>query len=178
MSNIASNTLKNKIKRLLVKNSLGSSSTSRFVVASNISIETKDVLSTAPVKHVYVLNVNLYIGDGIDGTLFATSTVRLKGVGESETKAYNAAFNNFNVNSTNLEEFISEGKNKIIEYYNAKCDILISEAQSLAKSGQFDLSLYKLSLIPDVCLECFNKTQPVIVEVYNMKINSECNSLC
>jgi hypothetical protein len=177
MSSISNNMVLNKVNALLLKNSLGGSYGSRFILIPNIVIESKSILSTAPVKHVYVISLNLYIGDGIDGTLFSNVSVRLKGVGDSETKAYIDAFNNFDINSDNLKNFIVEGKNKIIQFYNAQCDILISEAKSNSAQNNFDLALNQLSSIPDVCLDCFNKVQPVILEIYGKKINSECKTL-
>lgn len=176
MSDIANNMISDKLKSMLLKNSIGSSFGSRFILVPNVVLETKDILSTAPVKHVYVIRMYMFIGDGVTGTLYSSESIKLKGVGDSETKAYIDAFSHFNPNEKKFQEFISEGKNRIIQYYNAQCDVLISEARTYANENKFDQALFHLSSIPSVCLTCFNKVQPVINEIYLKKINTECKS--
>lgn len=177
ISATTNSTIKNKINSMLTKNSLGGSLRSRFILVPVITLESKNILSTAPVKHIYTVNLTLYVGDGLNGTLFNSRNFRLKGVGESETKAYIDAVKSFNENSQRFKDYIVEAKNSIIQYYNAKCDMIISEAQTKAGSNEFDAALNILNSIPDVCLDCFKKVQPVIVKVYKQKIDAECKIL-
>jgi hypothetical protein len=176
MSSTVENTVNSKINAVITKNNLAGISGSRFILIPNISIESKNILSSAPVKYIYIIDLFLYIGDGVDGTLFSSTSIRLKGVGESDTKAYIDAFNGIDTKSSKLQDFIQEGKNKIIQYYNAKCDILISEAKASASEANYDLALSQLSSIPDICLDCSNKSNLVIEEVFKQKINTECKT--
>ena len=81
--------LLNKLGQLVTSNGISDNQyNSRFIITPNIVVSTKEVMPTSPVKVVLVLDVTLYIGDGIAGTLYASETFNVKGVGTTETKAY------------------------------------------------------------------------------------------
>jgi hypothetical protein len=122
----------------------------------------------------YTLEITLYIGDGIEGTLFASHSVTLKGVGENETKAYMAALKNLKTNDPQYQTFIEKGKTKIIEYYNSRCDFIIKEAQSLASQSQYDAAIFKLTSVPEVCADCFNKCMDAVAPIFQQRIDKDC----
>ena len=69
---IAKKMLKNKMNQIATKNGMGGSSLNpRFIITPNISVLTKDITPTAPPMIAITLDVTLYVGDGIEGTLFA-----------------------------------------------------------------------------------------------------------
>jgi hypothetical protein len=78
MSSTVENTVNSKINAVITKNNLAGISGSRFILIPNISIESKNILSSAPVKYIYIIDLFLYIGDGVDGTLFSSTSIRLK----------------------------------------------------------------------------------------------------
>ena len=148
---------------------------SRFIITANVNVLTKDITPTAPPMQAYTLEVTLYIGDGIEGTAFSSTSITLKGVGETETKAYLAALKNLKVTDPRYQSFIEEGKNKIIQYYNSKCDFILKSAQAQADQDKFEDALTTLVEIPDVCKECYNKAMDKIKIVYQAKIDKECS---
>ena len=125
--------LENKLSQIATKNGMGGSALNpRFVLAANVIVQTKDITPTAPPMHAYTIEVTLFIGDGIEGTKFASNSVTLKGVGETETKAYMMALKNLKVEDPRYQAFIESGKKKIVDYYVSKCDFIIKEAEQLA----------------------------------------------
>ncbi len=171
----AQSNLLNKLNQIAVKNGIGGSVfNNRFILTTNISVITKDITPSAPPMHAYTLEVSLYIGDGIDGTLFASTSVTLKGVGQSETKAYISAIQNLKVDDSKYKSFIETGKNKIIEYYNSRCDFILKEAEALANQNQYDAAIFNLIGIPEVCKECYEKALNAIPPIYQKKIDREC----
>ena len=172
--NTAYNVLQNKLNSIVTQNGLGSSQSQRFIITANCNLLTKDITATAPPMHAYTLEITFYIGDGIDGTLFSTHTITSKGVGETEDKAYLAALKAVKTNNPDFKQFLDEGKNKIIEYYNSQCDFLITKAKSQASMENYDEALYQLINIPEVCKDCFMKAQSEIEGIYRSKINKEC----
>ena len=169
--------LQNKLIQIATQNGItGSVDVMRFIFTANIEVITKDITPTAPAMHAYTMNVNMYIGDGIDGKAFSSYSATVKGVGENETKAYLAGLKNIKTNNPDFQRFIQEGKSKIIGYYNAQCDFIIRNAQSLAGMNRFDEAIWNLSTIPDVCPECWNKAQAALRPIFRQKIDFDCKS--
>lgn len=171
----ARNNLENKLSQIVMANGAGiSPDNSRFIITANVMVLSKDITPTAPPLQAYTLDVNLYIGDGLEGIKFSTCSVTIKGVGENETKAYMSALKNLKVNDPQYQAFISKGKSKIIEYYNRKCDLIIKDAKTLASQNQFDSAIFKLSTIPGECKSCYDKSAPVAKTIYKQFIDNDC----
>ena len=173
----AYNVLQNKLNNIVSQNRLGSSTAQRFIITANCNLLTKDITATAPPMHAYTLEVTFYIGDGIEGTLFSSYSIKSKGVGETEDKAYLAALKAVKTNNSEFVAFLNEGKNKIIEYYNSQCDFLITKAKSQASMENYDEALYMLVNIPEVCKDCFMKAQSELAGIYQSKIDKECTMM-
>jgi hypothetical protein len=166
-----------KMNLLSTKNGIGGGlANPRFIITANVIELTKDVSSTTPTIYSYNLQVTLYIGDGIDGTLFSSIPVNLKGNGYSETKAYLKALKDLDVNDPKFKDFITEGKTKIIEYYNSKCDFIIKDADALASTKGYDEAIFKLASVPDVCKDCYAKCLDKIGVIYKAKMENECQT--
>jgi hypothetical protein len=171
----AQSNLQNKLNQIATKSGMGGSSlNNRFIITANVVVLTKDITATAPPMHAYTLEITLYIGDGIEGTLFSSTSVTLKGVGKTETKAYMAALKNLKTSDTRYQSFIEQGKNKIIEYYNSKCDFILKEAEMLAGQNEFDAAISKLVSIPEVCKECYDKAMDAVGPIYQQQIDRDC----
>jgi hypothetical protein len=169
--------LENKLNQIVTANGMsGSVMNTRFILTANVVVQTKDITATAPPMQAYTLDVTLYIGDGIEGKAFSSFTTSVKGVGENETKAYNAALKNIKTSDPAYQAFLEKGKTKIIEYYNAQCDIIIREAKSLANMNKFDEAIWKLTSVPDACTECWDKCMTALGPIFQQKIDFECKT--
>ena len=168
--------LQNKLTNIVTQNGLGSAMGERFIITANCNLLTKDITPTTPPMHAYTVEVTLYVGDGIDGKLFATYSTTCKGVGETPDKAYLAALKNIKTNNPDIANFLDEGKTKIIEYYNSQCDFLITNAKAQATLENYDEALYMLMSIPDVCKDCYMRAQSELAGIYKNKIDKECAS--
>lgn len=175
MSDAARTMLTNKLSQIVTANGMGGSAMNeRFIITANIVTLTKDLTATAPPMTALGLEVTFYIGDGIDGTKFASKSVQVKGVGTNETKAYIEAIKQIKTNDPSYASFIEEGKQKIIKYYETKCDFIIKDAKSLAGQNQLEEAIYKLSSVPDVCKTCYDKCLAAIAPIYKQKIDRDC----
>lgn len=167
--------LSNKLNQIVTNKGLGGAATNeRFIMTANIALLTKDITPTVPPMQAYTIEVQLFIGDGIEGTKFASVTKKLKGVGETETKAYISALKNLKTDDPSFQNFIDVGKKKIIEYYNAKCDFIIKEAQTLEAKQEFQQAIYKLTSVPQVCKDCFDRCQKLVGPIYKKYIDLQC----
>lgn len=169
--------LENKLKQIITANGISAGSGyPRFIISANVSVLTKDITPTAPPMQAYTLDITYYIGDGYDGKAFSSYAATIKGVGENDTKAYLAALKNIKTSDPAYQSFIDKGKAKIIEYYNTQCDVIIKEAQELAKMNYYDEAIWKLTSVPSACTECWDKAMRAVAPIYQQKIDFECKT--
>jgi hypothetical protein len=115
MPEIAVKNLENKLSNIVTSNGLGASYNQRFVISARVNVLTKDITPTAPPMHTYTLEVTFYIGDGLDGKLFSSTSVTVKGVGETKDKAYLSALKNIKEKIQTLRSlFLQESKKYLI----------------------------------------------------------------
>lgn len=164
----------NKLGQLVTANGISDNQyNSRFIITPNIVVATKEIMPTAPVKVVLVLDITLYIGDGIAGTLYASETFNVKGVGTTETKAYMQALKRLKPKNEAMQSFISRGKDKIIEYYDSNCSQIQKEADVLENSGQVEEALGLMLGIP-ASSSCFDKSKNKTKALYIKAVNRDC----
>ena len=167
--------LSNKLSQVASKNGMGGSCLNpKFIITPNITVLTKDLTPTAPPMTALTLEITFYIGDGVEGTLFANNSIEVKGVGTNETKAYISALKQIKPAHPDLKNLIEEGKTKIIEYYNSKCDFIQKEASAKADKKEYDEAISGLLAVPEVCKDCYMACQDLTSEIYKMKMENEC----
>lgn len=171
----AQRVLGNKLSQLVTKNGVGGSVLNpQFIITPTVTVLTQDLTATAPPMTALTLEVALYIGDGVEGTLLASTTLTVKGVGTNETKAYMAALKQISTKNPTIADFITEGKTKIVQYYTAKCDFILKEAAVLTANNEFDAAILKLTAVPDVCKDCYDKCMEAVLPIFQKKIDRVC----
>jgi hypothetical protein len=170
------NVLSNKLNQITTNYGIGGSQANpRFIITANIVVETKDIIPGPPQMIAQNLAVTMFIGDAYENTIFANVTLSLKGVGTNENKAFIEALKTINPKNKDIEQFVDEGKQKIIEYYVAQCDFIIKDAKTLAQKQKYDEAIYKLALVPEVCQECYFKCLDTLSVIYQQKIDVDCS---
>ncbi len=166
--------LLNRLTQVITKNGISENVyNSRFILAPNVSVLSKDITPTAPPKTALNLNVTLYIGDGVSGTLFASESLELKGVGTNETKAYISAIKRLSPKNPQIIEFVAKGKEKIITYYNTNCTNILKKASALEAQNEFEEALVVLTNVPEAST-CFTKVKSKIKVLYQKSIDRDC----
>ena len=169
------NMLVNKLNQVVTQRGFaGDTYFNRFIVTANIVTLTKDYLATAPPMIALTLEITFYIGDCEGGTLFASKSVTVKGVGTNETKAYIDAIKNIKPSDPSFDMFLEEGKSKIINYYSTKCDAILAQAQMLTSQNSLEEAIALLSGVPDACVDCYNKCMEAIGPIYTLFIDRDC----
>lgn len=170
----AKNALINKLNQISSNNGMGGSQINpRFIITANITVGTKDIIAGPPQMIAQNLDVTLFVGDALTNTIFSNTTLSIKGVGTNENKAYMEAFKMINPKNKEVSAFLEEGKNKIIKYYYEQCDFIIKDAQTLVKQQQYDKAIHDLSLVPEVCKECYYKCLDTLQTIYQKKIDAD-----
>jgi len=163
------------LNQVVVSRSLGGQyGFTRFVLTASMQYTSKSILSGSPTMHSYEILLSIYLGDGVEGKMFSSTSMTLSGIGASETKALKDALKKINPNDPRFDNLISNGKIKIIEYYNSICDAQIRDAQNLASTDNVFDALYKLSEVPDVARDCYIKSKALSIEIYKRYKEREC----
>lgn len=171
------NLLSNKLSQITSNSGMGGSQVNpRFIITASVNVGTKDIIAGPPQMIAQNVDITLYIGDAITNTVFSNVTLSLKGVGTNENKANIEAFKTINPKNKDVISFLEEGKNKIINYYSTNCDFMIKDAETLVNQEKYDEAIYKLSLVPEVCQDCYFKSLDYLSSVYQQKIDADCNT--
>lgn len=166
-----------KLNQITSNNGMGGSLVNpRFIITANINVGTKDIIAGPPQMIAQNIDITLFVGDAVTNTVFSNTTIGLKGVGTNENKALIEAIKTINPKNKEVITLLEEGKIKIINYYNTQCDFILTDANTLAKQEKFDEAIYKLSLTPEVCTDCYNKSSELIANLYQQKINTVCKA--
>jgi len=174
----AAQNLYNKLSQIITSNGISANpEQSRFVVTANVIMLDKYIVAGQPAKHLYKLDVTLYIGDGYEGKSFSNYNTTVTGIGENPTKAFNNAIRNIHTNSSEYQSFITQGKARIIDYFNRQCEFIIKGAITKANIQNYDGALTDLLSIPDVSSECWYQAMNEAIPIFQQKIDLDCKSL-
>jgi hypothetical protein len=172
----AKNLLATKLSQITITNGIGGSQVNpRFIITANINVGTKDVIAGPPQLIAQNLDITLFIGDALSNTIFANTTLSLKGVGTNENKAFIDALKMINPKNKEITSFLEEGKNKIINYYISQCDFILKDADALTKQYKFSEAILLLMTVPAVSKDCHFKAKDLASIIFNQKIDSDCS---
>ena len=171
----ARTTLENKMRQIVTQNGLGASEYgSRFAIVPGINILSKDITPTAPPQEALTVEFVFYIVDAVSQTIFSQTSVQFKGVGQTDEKALIQVVRNINPKMGQFKGLVENGKKKIIEYYNSKCDVLLTNSTALASQRKYQEALYNLSSVPDICRECYDRSMALSTEIYKQYDDYTC----
>ena len=176
-SNLAARKLlETKLNQIVVGNAMEDNQAyPRFIITGTTNVLFKEILGGAPTKFALTVEVSLYIGDRIEGAVFAREILELNGVGNTEEKALISAIKKLSPRNKLVASFVNNGKQKIIDYYSSTCDFTLRDAELLAEQRKFDEAIHLLTEIPEVCKECFDKSMALADAIVNQKFEYECN---
>jgi hypothetical protein len=171
----AKNLLITKLNQITSNNGMGGSQVNpRFIITANVNVGSKDIIAGPPQMVAQNIDITFFVGDAVTNTIFSNTTLSLKGVGTNENKAFIDALKTINPKNKEVLAFLEEGKTKIINYYSTNCDFIIKDAQTLVKQEKYDEAIFQLSLVPDVCQDCYFKCLDTLASIYQQKIDADC----
>jgi hypothetical protein len=174
----ANKLLESKLNQILTTYGIADNGyTERFVLTAKVNVVSKDIVPSTPQRISQKLEITFMVGDIIENKLYETTALSVSGIGINETKAFIAAFGNINANNEKIVALLDNATNKIIAYYTSNCDVIIEKAQSLANLQQYDEAIYNLVCVPNICSECYKKSQALASELFAKKIDLEGETL-
>lgn len=161
------NALDLKMKQIMNRNSAAAADAYN-VFAIDPSIELTDIVSTeGMVQNVSVAkgNLTLIAKNRIDGAMYYTMTIPVKGdaFGNNE-KALLKMISNIKVTDPAFTRFIRISRQKIEEYYDANCSVILQKAKSLSDQGKYKEAMSYLSAISP-SLPCYQQSSELEKEI-------------
>lgn len=149
---------------------------SRFFIAGRFDDAFNDVGGGTAQKVYVKTTLTLYIGDADEQKIFATESFDLSGVGSSDAQAYTRALGKLNASNPKLIEFITSGRQKIIDYYDANYQQYINKARQAMAARSYDEALYYLTPIP-TCCKGYAEANALAMQIYGDSMNYEAKQL-
>lgn len=144
----------------------------QFYISAKCGDLYKETLATAPMQVAVNSELTLGIAEIEGGSVFATKTFNLKGVGTTEQRAYINALKGINGANQNLVSFIKEAKDNTIMYFDKNYKSFLTKAKRAASMHDYSQALYYSTLIPS-CSKGYSEAEVVVGEYYQNYVDEE-----
>lgn len=159
--------LENKMHQLITANGIADTDPNgRFVITAKSYIVTKDIVGGAPQRISQKIDFTFMIGDIIENKVFESFTFSAIGIGINENKSYINAITKMKTNNPQFTAFVEKAKEKILQYYVARCEQIILEAKQQAANHDYQQAIYQLMQVPNIC-DCAERCQNLMIEYYD-----------
>lgn len=171
----AAKQLESKLIQMVTANGIGGlGGNPRYVLAPEVNLLKKEVTSTAPVRHLITYDITFYVADIILGTVFASSNIQATGLGDSETLAFLAAFNDLRPTDAKFQQMLSDAQDKIVTYYQEHGAELVNEAKMLSAKGDYAEAMALLGSIPAEVGDVYENAIQLMDELLPKYLENEC----
>ena len=137
----------------------------RFYLTCKIDVLEKGIVQGMPVRIRQKVRFRFIVCDIVEKKVFEEMHFEASGIGTNETKAMIACINRVNPMSPDFSAFINRAKQKIVGFYTQLGPAVLTEANSLAATGQVEQAINKLISIPAVS-PYFQKCRARAIEIY------------
>lgn len=169
------NLMTNKLRQIVVKNGIvGGSDASTFAITADVDVINKEIIAGSPTKYIYVLNVNLYIANTYDQTIYASTSVEVRCAGNSETKAFVEGIKRISPNNAEVQAFVKAGKDKILAYYDKNYKNIIKQAKAKAALYEYEEAIFLLMAVP-VCSTGYDTCMKEVKNIFQQYIDRQCD---
>ena len=121
--------------------------------------------------------ITLFIKQLDNNTLISSVNKHLKGSGTSKNTAISNAISNITPDDVEYKNFLKTSKEKIITYYDNRCEDLMTLAQNMVIKQDYEQALSLLMSIPIEAKSCYKNAQIKSNEVFKVYQNKTCQSM-
>jgi hypothetical protein len=167
--------IQTKISQIVTNSGIAASGyNNNFIIYPKFAIYETEVVETG-MQNITVVNaeLSLFIKQVENNVLFATMSKKIKGSGKNAQAAITNAISAISPNDAQYKTFIQTGKNKIVQYYESKCQDIMNKSQSLANMKEYAQAVGLLMTVPDE-VSCYQKIQTRLVELYKLYQDKQC----
>lgn len=144
--------LEDRLTMFATQSGYSSYGNNTFFISPNIIINSIDI-AEGGMKNVYVVQGELYltIQDGVNGTVYSSTSYPFKGSATKKEMAIKNAILNIKYNG--IQGLFDDAKRKILSYYMQQQNIIFARAETCAKIGNYDEAITCLMMIPEELTE-------------------------
>ena len=166
--------IKSKITSITSRNGVSGSGLGNFVIYPVLNIYDDEVIETGLEPQTIVrAEFSLFIQQLSTGQIYGEETIEIEGFGRNRSKAITKAIQSINTRDRGWREMINNSKQKIIDYYNLRCDDIQAEAEGQSLTKDYIGALVTLMQVP-VEVSCYREITSKAVEFYDYHIELEC----
>lgn len=159
--------LRTKLSQIVTMNGIADNEyCMRFILTAKINVVSKDIVLGPPQRISQKLEITLMLGDIKLDKVYSSLTLSVMGVGTNINKSYISAIKNIHPNNSNIETFMVEGKNMIVDYYRVNCKLIMEDAKRMAEMQKFEEAIYQLTSVPDICRDCYDECSLLASKLY------------
>lgn len=144
----------------------------QFYLTGRFADVYKEHLPGPPSQVAIVTVLTLAVADIEGNKVFATEEFELKGVGNSEQRAYINALSSITGKNDRLRKFIDRAKQKTIQYFDKNYKQLLAKARTAAGQNDYEQAMYYASLIPQ-CSSGYSAAEHDLLTYYQADMDRE-----
>lgn len=141
---------------------------SQFFITGRFDNAYDDVVGNN--RYVVKSELTLYIGEYSEKRIFASHTFEVGGIGVSTQDAYSKCLNKLTGSNRELRDFVEEGKQKIVDYFDSNYQKILTRVRSLMNSREYGEALYLTTSIPECC-RGYEEAQNLTLEIFQKEID-------
>ena len=169
--------LETKISQIVIASGLATSGyNNNFVVYPKFAINETNLVEGG-MQNITVVSseLSLFIKQVDNNMMFSSISKQLKGSGNNKELAISNAISKIPTNDPDYNTFIETGKNKIIKYYETKCEDIISKSDAFVKMQKFENALGLLMSVPEEVSSCYNQIQDKSIIAFKAYQTQKCS---
>ena len=162
--------LQSKVIQIVTGNGLAASGYfCNFVIYPKFAIyEANLVEGGMESTTVITCELSLYIKELSSKVIYASVSKKIKGSGKSKETALNNALMQIETSDKEWKAFIETGKEKILKYYESKCEDFIAKSDLLIKTEEYEKAIALLLTVPEELTDCHTRVQAKALEAYKL----------
>lgn len=165
--------LESKLQQMVSNH--GISGEGYFILYPKFEIYDHSVVEGMRNIHILEVELNLTVKEIQTGKIYNSYTQSITGDGYSESKAIDKSISEIKTRGPEIASFLSETKQKIMDYYRANCSQIFNEADNMIKQKRFREAIALLYPVPrETGNSCYNKIQDKLNEAYLGYMNETC----
>ena len=170
--------LGNKMLEYATRSGISASSgSSPIALLPNIAVDREDVVEGG-MKNITVVSADItfFIKNLETGIIYSSISKRIRGSGTNYQRALNDCISKISFQQDEFSKFISNGRDKISDYYRANCSSLLAKAETSAKTQQYDEAFAVLASIPSTA-GCYTAALATLEKFYPAYQKYHCQDL-
>jgi len=169
--------LETKVSQIVTGAGLAASGPDKnFVIYPKFAIYESNIVEGG-MQNITVVTteLTLIVKQVTNNIVYATTSLPLKGSGNSKNSAVTNSISKIPVTDPSLKTFVETAKAKIILYYQENCADIEKKAEVLAKNQNYEAALGTLMAVPEEVTDCYNQVLSRSMGIYKAYQNQKCS---